>query len=71
MATALDSPCLGVCVIDDRTDTCYGCFRTPREIGGWPRASEEERRSILKHLKIRRRHAGLPPLPFYDEVGNE
>ena len=32
MATALDSPCLGVCVIDARTDTCFGCFRTPKEI---------------------------------------
>ncbi len=71
MTSAVDSPCLGVCVIDARTDTCYGCFRTPREIGGWPRASEEERRATLKNLIARRREAGMPDLPFYEEVSDE
>lgn len=71
MVKPVDSPCVGVCVIDARTDTCHGCFRTPREIGGWPRASEEERRAILVKLKARRREAGLPDLPDKDEVGEE
>ena len=68
MKTALDSPCLGVCVIDARTDTCFGCFRTPKEIARWPRWSEEARRETLKKLKQRRKNEGLPPLAFYEEV---
>jgi len=68
MTTALQSPCVGVCIIDARTDTCHGCFRTPREIARWPHAEDDERRAILKALKARRREAGLPDLPFYDEI---
>ena len=71
MATALDSPCLGVCVIAARTDTCFGCFRTPKEIARWPRWGEEERRETLKKLKQRRKDAGLPPLPFYEEIEDQ
>jgi hypothetical protein len=71
MTTALDSPCLGVCVIDARSDTCHGCFRTPKEIARWPRANQAERRETLKRLKARREEAGLPPLAFYEEIGEE
>lgn len=68
MATAVDSPCLGVCVIDARTDTCFGCFRTPKEIARWTRWEVPERRETLKKLKVRRKEAGLPPLAFYEEI---
>jgi hypothetical protein len=31
-----DSPCIGVCLIDDETGTCVGCGRTIDEIINWP-----------------------------------
>jgi predicted Fe-S protein YdhL (DUF1289 family) len=68
MATAVDPSCLGMCVMDDRTDTCFGRFRTPKEIARWPRWGEPERRETLKKLKERRKEAGLPPLAFYEEI---
>jgi predicted Fe-S protein YdhL (DUF1289 family) len=68
MTTALDSPCLGVCVQDARNGACYGCFRTPEEITRWPRATAAYRRAALDRLKARRCEAGLPPLPFYGEI---
>ncbi len=32
---AVQSPCIGVCAIDDATDLCQGCFRTLDEIQDW------------------------------------
>lgn len=29
------SPCIGVCVMDDLTGLCHGCYRTLDEITGW------------------------------------
>ncbi len=31
----VQSPCIGVCTIDDTTGFCQGCFRTLEEIQGW------------------------------------
>lgn len=31
----VQSPCIGVCTIDDATGFCQGCFRTLEEIQGW------------------------------------
>lgn len=31
----VQSPCIGVCTIDDATGFCQGCFRTLQEIQGW------------------------------------
>ena len=56
----IGSPCVGVCVIDARVDSCYGCFRTPAEITVWPSASDAEKRAILAKLDERRERAGMP-----------
>jgi len=53
----IDSPCLGVCVIDARIAACHGCFRTIAEIVAWPSATQTEQRAILAAIAERRRKA--------------
>jgi uncharacterized protein len=31
----IQSPCIGVCAVDDLTGLCQGCFRTLDEIQQW------------------------------------
>ena len=31
----VQSPCIGVCSMDDSTGLCLGCYRTMDEIQGW------------------------------------
>ena len=31
----VQSPCIGVCTIDDGSQLCQGCYRTLDEIQGW------------------------------------
>jgi predicted Fe-S protein YdhL (DUF1289 family) len=33
--TEVQSPCIGVCSMDDLTGFCQGCFRTMTEIQDW------------------------------------
>ena len=35
MAEEIQSPCIGVCSMDDSTGLCQGCYRTMDEIQGW------------------------------------
>ncbi len=51
----IESPCIGVCVIDSTTETCEGCFRTLDEIAAWGTSSAGQRRQIL--AKVARREA--------------
>jgi predicted Fe-S protein YdhL (DUF1289 family) len=53
---------VGVCVIDARVNTCYGCFRTPGEITAWPSATDSDKRTILVKLDERRVKAGMPAI---------
>jgi len=48
------SPCIGVCQLDGRTQTCTGCGRTIDEIASWSGLSDEERRAIVARLKASR-----------------
>ena len=48
------SPCLGICLMDPRTRTCRGCWRTIEEIAGWYTANNAEKRAILGRLEERR-----------------
>ncbi len=52
---ALQSPCTGVCQIDDRSGYCVGCKRTTTEITQWPFASDAEQAAILAELPERAR----------------
>lgn len=44
------SPCLRVCAVDGRANTCRGCGRTLREIAGWGTMSDAERDDVLRLL---------------------
>jgi predicted Fe-S protein YdhL (DUF1289 family) len=52
----MESPCIGVCVVDPGTGLCEGCSRTLDEVAAWGSASVDERREIL--VAVDRRRAG-------------
>ena len=49
----MESPCILVCSIDDKTGYCFGCGRTRTEIGAWTTYSDAERRQIMDGLPAR------------------
>lgn len=49
----MESPCILVCSIDDKTGYCFGCGRTRDEIAGWIGYTDAERRSIMTTLPAR------------------
>ena len=59
LTSALASPCIGVCKLDQETGLCNGCMRTRDEIRAWSRAEDDTiRYEILAILKERRKAAG-------------
>ena len=50
---AISSPCIKLCVMDDRFGICLGCGRTLGEIGGWGGLDEAERLAIMAGLPER------------------
>lgn len=53
------SPCVGVCVIDDR-DQCEGCGRTLDEIADWVAMGPARRDTIMAMLPARLSHDERP-----------
>lgn len=49
----MESPCILVCSIDDKTGYCFGCGRTREEIAGWIGMTSLERREIMANLPAR------------------
>ncbi|MEO4040910.1 DUF1289 domain-containing protein [Hoeflea sp. CAU 1731] len=49
----MESPCILVCSIDEKTGYCFGCGRTADEIAGWLAYSAQERREIMNILPDR------------------
>jgi predicted Fe-S protein YdhL (DUF1289 family) len=56
-ADAVESPCVRVCVIDQATGYCCGCYRTLDEISYWTRYTPEERTRLIARLHARRASA--------------
>jgi predicted Fe-S protein YdhL (DUF1289 family) len=54
----VESPCVGVCVIEERTGLCEGCLRTLEEIARWGASSASERREVLVAVAARRMAMG-------------
>lgn len=44
----VQSPCIGICTIDDVTGFCQGCFRTLAEIQGWWDLDNATKAEIVK-----------------------
>ncbi len=51
----VESPCIGVCVIEEANGLCEGCLRTLEEIALWGSSSAEQRRQVLARIDARRR----------------
>ena len=50
-----NSPCNGICIMDEDTELCVGCLRTSDEIANWEDYSDEQRAEVM--LEITRREA--------------
>ena len=64
----MQSPCIKVCVMDDKNRYCRGCFRTLDEISWWGTMEEDEQAAVLAQLPSRREASEIaevpaPPLP--------
>ena len=49
------SPCKDVCLMNEKSGYCRGCWRTLAEIAGWGDFSAERKAAILRELAARRR----------------
>lgn len=49
------SPCINVCKMDDALGLCVGCYRTLKEIAGWPEYTIEQKRHVLELVAWRKR----------------
>jgi uncharacterized protein len=54
-----ETPCIAVCIIDPRTNLCFGCGRTLGEIARWHRMESVERQQVMAQLPARIAEAGL------------
>ena len=52
-AQSMESPCILICSMDDKTGYCFGCGRTREEIGAWTLYSDQERRAVMTALPAR------------------
>ncbi len=50
----IESPCVAICVIDERSGLCTGCLRRRDEIARWSEMTPDERRAIMAGLEVRR-----------------
>jgi predicted Fe-S protein YdhL (DUF1289 family) len=60
----IESPCIGVCIIDEATGLCEGCLRTLDEVAVWGSSSAQQRRAILAAIDRRRARPAIdrPPV---------
>lgn len=49
----IESPCIGVCTIDETTGFCQGCFRTLEEIQGWWDMDNASKQNVVEQAKAR------------------
>ncbi|MBI1385787.1 MAG: DUF1289 domain-containing protein [Rhizobiales bacterium] len=49
----MESPCVGICVLDERIGLCTGCGRSRMEIARWMDLSGSERSAIMAELPAR------------------
>ena len=54
-----ETPCIAVCMMDPRTDLCFGCGRTLPEIARWHGMESAERLAVMAQLPSRMAEAGL------------
>lgn len=52
------SPCNKVCVMNEATGLCRGCYRTLDEIARWGEMSDGERKEVIEKLAGRVTRSG-------------
>ncbi len=57
-----ETPCIAVCMMDPRTNLCFGCGRTLPEIARWNRMDGTERQAVMALLPARMADAGMVQL---------
>ena len=53
MNQEVNSPCVGICSVDDLSGLCVGCFRTMDEISQWWDMNDAERNKVKSQLADR------------------
>ena len=48
-----NSPCVGVCSINPKSNLCLGCLRSSEEITIWPQIDNKKALEIMKEIKKR------------------
>jgi len=49
----LETPCINVCLLDEKSGLCVGCGRSGDEIARWVEMTPAERRAIMTILPER------------------
>jgi uncharacterized protein len=57
------SPCTKVCVMNEASGLCRGCYRTLDEIARWGMMSDEERSAVVAELPRRADAPVTQPAP--------
>jgi predicted Fe-S protein YdhL (DUF1289 family) len=52
-AQNIETPCIGVCTVDDKTGFCMGCFRSLEEIQNWWDMTDQQRSEVMQQLDQR------------------
>lgn len=53
MTEEVQSPCVGVCAIDETNGFCQGCYRTIEEIQAWWDIDDVARAEIVEKASMR------------------
>lgn len=49
----MESPCILICSIDEKTGYCFGCGRTKSEIASWLDYTDAQRSALMVELPAR------------------
>lgn len=51
----IKSPCIKVCITNDKAQYCIGCFRNTEDVIGWKVMTNPEKKQVLQKCKENRR----------------
>ena len=53
----VESPCINVCQMDEKSGLCIGCYRNIEEIQGWWEMTFEQKADVIKKTWAREEQA--------------